>query len=70
MQAWKENKSKNACQIQFDDDDGDIPYRSLYLDTLGEEARYGWSQCSLMQQQLPCPVQVYGHRQLIPILSE
>jgi hypothetical protein len=41
MQEWQENKRKNACQIQFDDDDGDITYKSLYLDTLGEEARYG-----------------------------
>lgn len=41
MKEWEDNKRKNACQIQFDDTDGQNTYKSLYLDTLGAAARSG-----------------------------
>lgn len=39
MQEWLDNKRKNGCQIEFDDTDGQQVYKSLYLDTLGADAR-------------------------------
>lgn len=36
---WQDNKRKNGCQIVFDETDGVFVVKSLYLDTLGPEAR-------------------------------
>lgn len=36
---WQANKHKNGCQIVFDETDGVFLVKSLYLDTLGAEAR-------------------------------
>jgi hypothetical protein len=37
--AARDNKLKNAAHFEFEDVDGQVVYKSLYLDTLGEDAR-------------------------------
>lgn len=56
MLEW--HKRKNGCQIVFDDNDGEL-CKSLYLDTLGAEARYALMHLAdvAAAAEMHCPVQ-------------